>query len=285
MTNAENLGAPQAKAVKKKASGSSFYIAMRLMPAEERDAMFAIYAFCRKVDDIADDGVGTRAERHDKLEQWRRDLHALYGGKVPQQVRFLAPAVAQYGLRLEDFLSVLDGMDMDVTEDIVAPDLATLDLYCDRVASAVGRLSIKVFGMEEGPGFELAHHLGRALQLTNILRDIDEDAAIGRLYLPREYLQALDCCRQLDPAAIVAKPEIDQVCRRVAKLAHDHYDAAQRILSARPRGRIKTPRLMAAVYSEILRATEAQSFASPRHRVSLPKSRLLSLVLRQGLFS
>jgi presqualene diphosphate synthase len=284
MTNAENLGAPQAKAVKKKASGSSFYIAMRLMPAEERDAMFAIYAFCRKVDDIADDGVGTRAQRHDRLEQWRRDLRALYAGTVSPQVRFLAPAVARYGLRLEDFLSVLDGMDMDVTEDIVAPDLATLDLYCDRVASAVGRLSIKVFGMEEGPGFELAHHLGRALQLTNILRDIDEDAAIGRLYLPREYLEALDCCRQMDPAAIVAKPEIDVVCRRVAKLAHDHYDEAQRILSARPRGRIKTPRLMAAVYSEILRASEAQSFAAPRRRVSLSKSRLLSLVVRQGLF-
>ena len=101
--------------------------------------------------------------------------------------------------RLEDFLTVLDGMDMDVAEDIVAPDLATLDLYCDRVASAVGRLSIKVFGMEEGPGFELAHHLGRALQLTNILRDIDEDAAIGRLYLPREYLEEMDCCRSAGP--------------------------------------------------------------------------------------
>ena len=120
---------------------------------------------------------------------------ALYAGTVAPQVRFLAPAVARYGLRLEDFLAVLDGMDMDVAEDIVAPDLATLDLYCDRVASAVGRLSIKVFGMEEGPGFELAHHLGRALQLTNILRDIDEDAAIGRLYLPREYLEEMDCCR------------------------------------------------------------------------------------------
>jgi phytoene synthase len=271
--------------VKKKASGSSFYIAMRLMPAEERDAMFAIYAFCRKVDDIADDGVGTRAERHEKLEQWRSDLFELYSGKVAQQVRFLAPAVARYGLRLEDFMAVLDGMDMDVAEDIVAPGLATLDLYCDRVASAVGRLSIKIFGMEEGPGFELAHHLGRALQLTNILRDIDEDAAVGRLYLPREYLEQMDCCRQMDPTAIIAQPKIDAVCRQVAKLAHDHYDQAQRILSSRPKGRIKTPRLMGAVYSEILRASEAQGFAPPRHRVSLPKTKLLSLVLRQGLFS
>jgi presqualene diphosphate synthase len=275
MTNADNLGAPAAKAVKKKASGSSFYIAMRLMPAEERDAMFAIYAFCRKVDDIADDGVGTRAERHEKLERWRSDLCALYAGTISPQVRFLAPAMARYGLRLEDFLAVLDGMGMDVAEDIVAPDLATLDLYCDRVASAVGRLSIKVFGMEEG----------RALQLTNILRDIDEDAAVGRLYLPREYLEEMDCCRQMDPAGIVAQPKIDAVCRRVAKLAHHYYDEAHRILSARPRGRIKTPRLMGAVYSEILRASEAQGFAPPRHRVSLPKSRLLSLVLRQGLFS
>jgi squalene synthase HpnD len=285
MTNAENIGAPAARAVQKRASGSSFYIAMRLMPAEERDAMFAIYAFCRKVDDIADDGIGTRAERHERLEGWRRDLRALYEGTVAGQVRFLAPAVKHYGLRLDDFLAVLDGMDMDVAEDIVAPDLATLDLYCDRVASAVGRLSIKVFGMEEGPGFDLAHHLGRALQLTNILRDIDEDAAIGRLYLPREYLEEMDCCRQMDPAAIVAKPEIDMVCRKVAALAHRHYDAADRILAARPKGRIKTPRLMGAVYSEILRLSEAQGFAPPRHRASLPKSKLLSLVLRQGLFS
>ena len=284
MTNAENIGAPAAKAVQKKAKSSSFYIAMRLMPAEERDAMFAIYAFCRKVDDIADDGVGTRAERHEKLEKWRADLRGLYAGTVAQQVRFLALAVAQYGLRLEDFLAVLDGMGMDVAEDIVAPDLATLDLYCDRVASAVGRLSIKVFGMDEGPGFDLAHHLGRALQLTNILRDIDEDAAIGRLYLPREYLQEMDCCRLLDVQAIVNKPQIDAVCRKVAAQAHRHYDQAQRILSARPKGRIKTPRLMGAVYSQILSASEAQGFAAPRRRVSLPKSRLMSLVLRQGVF-
>ncbi|HEY1877171.1 MAG TPA: presqualene diphosphate synthase HpnD [Rhizomicrobium sp.] len=285
MTNAENIGAPAARAVQKRASSSSFYVAMRLMPAEERDAMYSIYAFCRKVDDVADDGIGTRAERHEKLEGWRRDLHALYEGSVGPQVRFLAPAVAHYGLRLQDFLAVLDGMDMDVAEDIVAPDLATLDLYCDRVASAVGRLSIKVFGMEEGPGFDLAHHLGRALQLTNILRDIDEDAAIGRLYLPREYLVEMDCCRQMDPVAIVAKPEIDAVCRKVAGLSHHHYDEAGRILASRPKGRIKTPRLMGAVYSEILRLSEAQGFAPPRHRVSLPKSKLLSLVLRQGLFS
>ena len=270
---------PQARAVKKKASGSSFYTAMRLMPKPERDAMFAIYAFCRKVDDIADDGIGTRPERHRKLDAWRADLDALYAGAPAGAASFLAPAVAQYGLRKEDFRAILDGMDMDVAEDIVAPDLATLDLYCDRVASAVGRLSIKVFGMEEGPGFQLAHHLGRALQLTNILRDIDEDTDIGRLYLPREYLFAAGF-KSLDPNMVVSDAHVDTACRQLAALAHAHYDKAQALLTAKPTGRIATPWLMGAVYSEILKATEAAGFAPPRRRVSLGKGKLLLLVLR-----
>ena len=277
------LDAPMAAAVKKKASGSSFYLAMRLMPEAERDAMFAIYAFCRKVDDIADDGVGTREERRRKIDAWRDDIAALYRGQPAGQAQFLTSIVAHYGLRQDDFVAILDGMAMDVAEDIVAPSLAALDLYCDRVASAVGRLSIKVFGMDEGPGFELAHHLGRALQLTNILRDVDEDADIGRLYLPREYLEEMKCCASLDPRAVTARPEIDTVCRKVAVLAHGHYDAAKKIIAAKPKGRLATPGLMGAVYSEILSESEKQGFAPPRRRVSLSKWRLLMLVARVSL--
>jgi phytoene synthase len=171
---------------------------------------------------------------------------------------------------------------MDVAEDIVAPDLARLDLYCDRVASAVGRLSIKVFGMEEVPGFMLAHHLGRALQLTNILRDIDEDAGVGRLYLPREYLQEAGITA-LDPKAIVASPCIDGVCRKVAIMAHHHYDGARELLAQKPKGRLKTPRLMGAVYSQILAASEQAGFGPPRQRISLPRFKVLKLALREGL--
>ena len=174
--------------LKARAQGSSFYAGMRLMPTPEREAMFAIYAFSRAVDDIADDGARARDARAAALESWRTDIEALYAGSPPPRAAFLRAAVKRYGLRKEDFLTLIDGMAMDVAEDIRGPDLATLDLYCDRVASAVGRLSIKVFDMDEGPGFALAHHLGRALQLTNILRDIDEDAAVGRLYLPHESL-------------------------------------------------------------------------------------------------
>jgi phytoene synthase len=282
MTSVEPLAGPRPASVKKKAVGSSFYLAMRLMPRHEREAMFAVYAFCRKVDDIADDGIGTRPERHEKLNGWRADLEALYAGAPPPRVHFLAGAVARYGLRRQDFLTILDGMDMDVTEDIVAPDLPTLDLYCERVASAVGRLCVKIFGMEEEPGFALAHHLGRALQLTNILRDIDEDAGIGRLYLPREYLFAAGF-KSLDPKMVVSDARVDGVCRAVAALAHTHYDAARAILDAKPKGRLRTPRLMGAVYSAILTATEAAGFAPPRRRVSLGKRKLLALVLRSSL--
>jgi phytoene synthase len=281
-TALDTAPASEIDTVQAKAAGSSFYSAMRLMPKAERDAMFAIYAFCRHVDDIADDGIGTRAERHQELVRWRENLDALYQGHPPARAAFLSDAVKQYGLRKDDFLAVIDGMDMDVAEDICAPDLATLDLYCERVASAVGRLSIKVFGMEEGPGFELAHHLGRALQLTNILRDLDEDASIGRLYLPREYLVAAGITT-LDPRAAISNPAVDKTCRMVAALAHEHYRKAQAVLAARPKGRLKTPRLMGAVYSEILRRTELVGWAPPRLRVSLPKLQLLYIVLRHGL--
>lgn len=275
--------APEIRAVQKKAAGSSFYAAMRLMPKAEREAMFAIYAFCRAVDDIADDGIGTRAERHEALNAWRADLDALYDGGAPRLSRFLSQAVQRYGLRKDDFHAIIDGMDMDAAEDIRAPDLETLDLYCDRVASAVGRLSIKVFGMEEGPGFDLAHHLGRALQLTNILRDLDEDADIGRLYMPREYLQEAGITTT-DPAAVLAAPGIDAACRKVAALAHDHYRAAARIMRAKPKGRIRTPKLMGAVYSEILREMEKAGWASPRRHIALGKAKLIAIVLANGLF-
>ncbi|MDE2134419.1 MAG: presqualene diphosphate synthase HpnD [Alphaproteobacteria bacterium] len=276
--------APEIEAVRRKAAGSSFYAAMRLMPKAEREAMFAIYAFCRAVDDIADDGIGTRSERHAALDAWREDVARLCAGGAPGKAAFLSGVVARYRPRLEDFLAVIDGMDMDVEADIVAPDLSALDLYCDRVASAVGRLSIKVFGMEEGPGFRLAHHLGRALQLTNILRDLDEDAAIHRLYLPREFLLEAGVTVG-EPLEALANPAVARACRNVARLAHGHYEEARRVLAAKPKGNLRAPRLMGAVYSEILRKMEAVGWAPPRNRAHIPKAQLAMIVLRQVLIA
>lgn len=267
---------------KAKAAGSSFYAGMRLLPKAEREAMFAIYAFCRAVDDIADDGQGTREARRVELDRWRSDIEALHSGAPSPRAAFLTEAVRRYRLRKADFLSVIDGMEMDVVEDIRAPDFATFDVYCDRVASAVGRLSVKVFGMDEGPGVELARHLGRALQFTNVLRDLDEDASVGRLYLPREFLAEAGISDR-GPSAAIADPAIDKACRALAKLAHEHYDKAQMIMRARPRGLLRAPRLMGAVYSRILSEMEKVGWAPPRQRVRIGRGRLLSIVLWHGL--
>jgi len=255
---------------------------MRLMPRAEREAMFAIYAFSRAVDDIADDGNGTRAARRAELDQWRGAIGAIYDGFPSPRADFLAGPVRRFKLRKEDFISIIDGMEMDVVEDIRAPDLPKLDLYCERVASAVGRLSIKVFGMDEGAGFELAHHLGRALQLTNILRDLDQDAAAGRLYLPHEYLAQAGIADR-DPKSVIANPDVDKACARIAHMAHGHYRKARALLRARPRGLLRAPRLMSAVYCHILTKMQKEGWAPPRRRVRIGRGRLLLIVLLHGL--
>lgn len=261
------------------ASGSSFYAGMRMLPKAEREAMYAVYGFCRAVDDIADDHLGDRAARAAALDEWRRDLDSLYAGRDPRQAALVTEAVRRFGLDRADFDAVVDGMAMDVARDIRWPSLNELDLYCDRVASAVGRLSVRIFGMPPGPGVELAHHLGRALQLTNILRDIDEDAAIGRVYLPAEALKEAGIALTT-PLAVVADPRIDGAVRPLVARVHDHYRAADAILAARPSGHLLAPRLMEAVYSKLLKKMERTGWAPPRPRTRVSKPALFLTVAR-----
>jgi presqualene diphosphate synthase len=279
----EPQAAADPAALQAQVSGSSFYAAMRVMPRAERAAMFAIYSFCRMVDDIADDGTLPRAMRATELDRWRADLDALYADRPAGRADFLKDAVHDFGLRQADFLTVIDGMQMDVDADVRAPDLETLNLYCDRVAVAVGRLSIRIFGMEEGPGLQLAHRLGRALQLTNILRDLDEDAAVGRLYLPHELLAKAGVVTT-DPIAAIDDPRVDGACRDLAALALDHFAAADRVLRAKPRGRLLAPRLMSAVYRTILQEMLVEGWVAPRRRVRIGKARLLWIVARCSVF-
>jgi phytoene synthase len=262
------------------ATGSSFYAGMRVLPKAEREAIFAVYGFCRAVDDIADDQGRARDERYAGLEHWRGVLDGLYaGGGEPAG---LAGAIRRFALDKADFLAIIDGMAMDVDADICAPSLATLDLYCDRVASAVGRLAVRIFGMEAAPGIALAHDLGRALQLTNILRDIDEDAAIGRVYLPREHLEAAGILPE-NPAQIVADPRLDSACRPVADMASAHFERANAILARRPAGRLLAPRLMGATYARLLRRMRAAGWAAPRRRQRVGKLTLIGTLVWLGI--
>ena len=260
------------------ARNSSFYTAMRILPQDKRDAMYEIYGFCRAVDDIADDRGRPREERRAALQDWRRKIDALYaaGG---DKGGALARAIKTYDLKREDFQAVIDGMEMDVVEDIRVPDRPTFDLYCDRVACAVGRLSVRVFGMRPEPGLALAHHLGRALQLTNILRDLDEDAGMGRLYLPRETLRAAGISTS-DPAAVLANPALDQACADIVELAKTAFREADVIMAQSPRRVVRAPRIMGQAYRLILEALIARGFAPPREKVRLPRAKLILIVLR-----
>jgi phytoene synthase len=260
------------------ASPSSFYAAMRILPAEQRDAMFLIYNFCRQVDDIADSDLPAERKRAD-LQQWRKDIDAVYAGKAPQRLAGYPATIKRFDLQREDFLAIIDGMEMDAREDIRAPDWTTLDLYCDRVASAVGRLSVNVFGLKRDDGVALAHHLGRALQLTNILRDIDEDAAIGRLYLPREALTAAGISTN-DPRAVAAHADLTSTCEPVIARARLHYQEAQQIMNRNPRKLVRAPRIMGKYYGSIFELLIARGFASPRAPVRLGKLAKFSIILR-----
>jgi phytoene synthase len=260
---------------------------MRILPKAEREAMYAIYGFCRLVDDIADDDIaddeiGDAATRTAQLGQWRHDIDALYAGGDPGQAAFLGEAVRHFRLDRADFLAVIDGMQMDIDRDIRWPDFAELDLYCDRVASAVGRLSVRIFGMDREPGLLLAHHLGRALQLTNILRDIDEDAAIGRVYLPSQALDAAGIV-PTTPEALVADTRLDDAARWLAAKAKHHFMEANAILAARPTGHLIAPRLMEVAYSRLLDRMTGQGWQLPRSRVRVSKTALLLSIIRFSL--
>jgi phytoene synthase len=267
---------------KVEAAGTSFYWAMRLLPQQRRDGMYAIYAFCREVDDIADD-FGPPEQKKVALAAWRDEIGALYAGRPTRLIaRALEDPVARFRLRREDFGAVIDGMEMDAAEDIRAPDLAMLDLYCGRVASAVGHLSVHVFGDSGVEAHAVADSLGRALQLTNILRDLDEDARRGRLYLPKEILDRHGI-RGGDPLSVLRHPALPAACRDLAAIAEGHFADAARAMARCSRRAMRPAAVMAAFYRAMLEALLRSGWRDPSQRVGLSKAQKLWLVLRHGL--
>ena len=268
-------------------SGTSFYWAMRLLAKPKREAMFAIYAFCREVDDIAD-GPGSPEAKGAALAAWGDEIAALFEGRSRGLiVRALADPVARFGLRRDDFTDVLRGVGMDANGAMCAPSMADLRLYCARVAGAVGLLSVRVFGCGDGRADAFALAVGEALQLTNILRDVAEDAAVGRLYLPRDALDAAGISER-DPAAVVAHPALPRACAAVAKLARRRFTEARSMLSVMPRGdrsALRPAVVMMAVYSRLLDRLVGDGWRRPERPVRVPGPEKMWLALRHGVLS
>lgn len=265
-----------------KQSGSSFYLALRVLPAEKRKAMFAVYAFCRKVDDIADGG-GSQDEKLARLAHWRGEIERLYGAqpRIPVTVALVGP-VEQYGLRKEDFRAVIDGMEMDVADTLRMEDMDELTLYCDRVACAVGRLSNRVFGIDEEMGEKVAVALGHALQLTNILRDIHEDASRDRLYLPKDVLASYGIENE-DVKVVLNHRKLPDVCSVLATIAEQRFDEAARLLKTCDRRKMRPAIMMMAGYQRILSRLISSGWSSISRPVKLRSWDKLWMFFRYGV--
>lgn len=263
-------------------AGSSFLWAMRLMSNAKREAMFAVYAYCRTIDDIAD-GEAPAAEKIKQLGAWRGEIDSLFNGNPNHAItRALAGPVRTYGLAKEDFIALLDGMEMDATNRMVAPSMEELELYCARVAGAVGLLSVRIFGVPDPEGRTLALTLGQALQFTNLLRDLSEDATLGRLYLPRELLDTHGIT-ETTPDAVLKHPALPKVCDDIAAMARQSFDDAARALARSPRRAVRPARVMMKVYQRLLERLVQRGWTRIEERIRLSSFEKLWIALRHGI--
>ncbi len=263
---------------KVKGAGSSFYWAMRLLSPEKRAAIYAIYAFCREVDDIADEPAPMEDKRA-RLDVWRKEIDAVYGGAPDSEIGLaLAKYVPAYDFAKADFLAVIDGMETDAAEALQLANAEALALYCDRVACAVGRLSIRVFGLDTATGDQLAKALGEALQITNILRDVAEDAARGRVYLPADLLNRHGI-QNVAPAELIRHPGIEAVCLELAETTATRYREASEILSGCDRKTVRPARIMMHVYRAIFKKLRQRGWRRLDEPVSISKLRKVLAVI------
>ena len=248
-------------------SKTSFMAGMRVLPRARREAIHALYAFCRIVDDIAD-GDAPQPEKRAALDAWEEEIERLFTGRPATPLgRALVTPVARYALPREEFALVIDGMRMDVDGPVVAPDRDTLTAYVRRVAGAVGMLSMRIFGAWRGaPSQRFALALAEGLQLTNILRDVEEDAGLGRLYLPADALAAAGV--PADPALVTGHPGLADARALTGAWARRRFEDARAEVGSHSRLRLAPALLMMGPYERMLREMEAQGFAGPRPRMS-----------------
>jgi len=264
-------------------SGTSFYGAMRVLPAHKRDAMYAVYAYCREIDDIADDDTPV-TEKIAALAAWRDEIDRLYqGNPVTPTGRALLSPVQSFNLRKTDFLALIEGMEIDAQDRVTMPTLSALEHYCDCVAGAVGMLSVRIFGSDSAQAEDLARTLGRALQLTNILRDVVEDSHRNRLYLPHDMLRAAGI-QSSDPAIIVKDSRVQTVCADLAQIADSYFTAAQKALANLDRRQMRPAVVMMHVYRGYLDRLLLRGWSDLEKPVRIPKLQKLWIALRYGFF-
>jgi len=257
------------------ASGSSFYYSFLFLPKEKRRAITALYAFCREVDDVVDECSDEQVART-TLQWWRTQVAEIYSGRPQHPVaQALVPIVAQFNMAQEHLLEIIDGMEMDLDQPRYA-DFKSLQLYCYRVASVVGLLSVEIFGYKDRQTLKYAHDLGIAFQLTNIIRDVGEDARRNRIYLPMDEMQQFN----VTAADIQNANETENFQKLMAfqiERAQRFYDQALAQLPATDRKNQRTGLIMAAIYRATLDEVIHSGCHVLKERVSLTPLRKLWL--------
>jgi len=255
------------------ASGSSFYYSFLFLPPERRRAITALYAFCREVDDIADEVADVGIART-KLAWWRTEIANLFAGHPVHPVTLaLAPFVAAYGIDAARLNEIVDGMEMDLTHHRYA-DFEALKLYCHRVAGVVGQLSASIFGYSSPSTPEYAEALGMAFQLTNIIRDVGEDARRGRIYLPQDELARFG----LGDADILGRrggESFRKLMEMQGERAESYYDLAFSKLAPEDRASQRAGLIMAAIYRKLLDEIRRDGFTVLDRRIALTPLRKL----------
>jgi len=258
-------------------AGSSFYWAMRLMEAEKRHSMYAVYAYCREVDDIAD-GSEPEETKRTKLKEWRNEIERVFKNEPQTEIGMaLSASVTRFNLNKSDFLAVIDGMEMDAPSHLQISDILELELYCDRVACAVGRLSNSISGIDPKIGDPLAKSLGLALQLTNILRDVEEDSERKHIYLPQELLDRNNTPERLNSNAV------SDTCEELAEMAARQFDEAKSLIAQIDAKSSRPARIMMAVYKKLFDKLCARGWQNLDQPVQLSKPEKAYLVLKTAI--
>ncbi len=259
-------------------SGSSFYYSFLFLPKNQRQAITALYAFCREIDDIVDE-CSEISVALTKLNWWRDEIQRIFHGQAQHPVGIaLSNSIKEFNLNEKHFHSIIDGMLMD-TQHVRYQTFDELSTYCYRVASVVGLLAIEIFGYKNESTKQYAEKLGLAFQLTNILRDVKEDASRGRIYLPLDELNKFNVSEQ-DILNSVINDNSRHLFEFQAQRAEDYYLQAYACLDAQDRFQQRSGLIMAAIYHALLERIEKQNYDVFSHRIRLSPIRKLWIAWR-----
>ncbi len=267
------------KIVKK--SGTSFFWSMRFLPKAKREAMYTLYAFCRHIDDIVD-GDSSIAEKQELLQAWREEMDNIYDKKVPATDigRKIYKNCMRFKLPKSEFLRLIDSISMDVPNPVQAPSLNDFYSYCRGVAGVPGSLSLRIFGCSDEKMIEeLSSSLGNALQITNILRDVKEDALADRLYIPREFLEKADI-NITDPKSVITDKNLVFAREELAKLASKDFQKAYELIKLLDKKTARPVKMIANIYKKYFDIMQKRGWEVISPKPTISKFEKLALALK-----